>query len=265
MKPSSLPSLLAVFAHPDDEALVAGGVLAQHAAAGARTAVVTATWAPDTGRAAELTHALRVLGAGKPRMLGYADLRVPDSAPGRPRLCDVPREQVVERLVAHIRAVRPQVIVTHDAFGSGHPDHVRTHEVVLEAARTAGIAGLHSHADRPWQPSAVYGATHPCSESGALDGLLATVGKRLHTVQNDMAHAAVDIRPWLDRKIAAILDRKIAAIMAHSSETARERSLPGLLARLPGPERDAIVAMEFFTRLDAGYLPGPDRLEFLTV
>lgn len=39
----SAPSLLAVFAHPDDESLSAGGALARHAADGARTAVVTAT------------------------------------------------------------------------------------------------------------------------------------------------------------------------------------------------------------------------------
>lgn len=41
-----LPSLLGVFAHPDDESLLAGGVLAQHHAVGARTAVVTTTWGP---------------------------------------------------------------------------------------------------------------------------------------------------------------------------------------------------------------------------
>lgn len=40
-----LPSLLGVFAHPDDKSLLAGGVLAQHHAGGAHTAVVTATWA----------------------------------------------------------------------------------------------------------------------------------------------------------------------------------------------------------------------------
>ncbi|MFF0551034.1 PIG-L deacetylase family protein [Streptomyces sp. NPDC004311] len=257
MTQSPLPSLLAVFAHPDDEALVAGGVLAQHAAAGARTAVVTTTWAPETRRAAELADALRLLGAGKPRMLGYADLRVAESAPGRARLCDVPQEEVVEQLVAHIRAVRPQVIVTHDASGSGHPDHVRTHEVVREAALAAGIEGAHPTAGRPWKAGAVYGASHPRSESGALDALLASVGKRLRTVPDDMAHVAVDVRAWLDRKTAAI--------MAHRSETERARSLPGLLARLPAPERDAIVATEYFTRLDAGYLPGPDRLEVLTV
>ncbi|MFG2097558.1 PIG-L deacetylase family protein [Streptomyces sp. NPDC048612] len=76
----SPPSLLGVFAHPDDESLLSGGVLACHAAAGARTAVVTATWAPDSHRAPELGDALAVLGAGEPRMLGYADARTPESA-----------------------------------------------------------------------------------------------------------------------------------------------------------------------------------------
>lgn len=80
------PSLLAVFAHPDDESLSAGGVLARHASEGARTAVVTATWSAESPRAAELAEALRILGAGTPRMLGYADSRVPHSAPGRPPL-----------------------------------------------------------------------------------------------------------------------------------------------------------------------------------
>ncbi|GAA1088166.1 hypothetical protein GCM10009577_06900 [Streptomyces javensis] len=78
------PSLLAVSAHPDDESLSAGGVLAQHAAAGARTAVVTATWAADSQRAAELADALRILGTGEPRLLGCADARAPDvSGPHR--------------------------------------------------------------------------------------------------------------------------------------------------------------------------------------
>jgi Uncharacterized proteins, LmbE homologs len=81
---ASRPSLLGIFGHPDDESLLAGGVLAQHAAAGATTAVVTATWAPDSHRAGELAEALDILGAGRPRMLGFADARIPDSAPGRP-------------------------------------------------------------------------------------------------------------------------------------------------------------------------------------
>jgi N-acetyl-1-D-myo-inositol-2-amino-2-deoxy-alpha-D-glucopyranoside deacetylase len=137
-----VPSLLAVFAHPDDESLAAGGVLARHAAAGVRTAVVTATWAADTPRAAELADALRILGAGKPRMLGYADARVPSSAPGCARLCDAPLDEAVRRLVEHIRELRPDIMVTHDAYGGlpGHPDHVHTHRVTVLAAQAAGLA-----------------------------------------------------------------------------------------------------------------------------
>jgi N-acetyl-1-D-myo-inositol-2-amino-2-deoxy-alpha-D-glucopyranoside deacetylase len=121
-----LPSVLAVHAHPDDEALFCGGVLARHAAAGSRTTVVTATWAEGTHRAVELARALDALGAGAPRLLGYADARVPESAPGRPRFLDAPVDEAVEAVVGHIRAVRPQVVITTDAYGgmTGHPDHV---------------------------------------------------------------------------------------------------------------------------------------------
>ncbi|GAB2734987.1 hypothetical protein GCM10010442_65340 [Kitasatospora kifunensis] len=123
-----LPSLLAVFGHPDDESLITGGVLAQHAASGARTTVVTATWAPDTYRAVELADAVRILGAGEPRLLGYADHRVPESSPS-PRLCDAHLDRVVEDIVRHIRAFRPEIVLTHDAYGglTGHPNHRQTH------------------------------------------------------------------------------------------------------------------------------------------
>ncbi|MFE1558584.1 PIG-L family deacetylase, partial [Streptomyces sp. NPDC058734] len=165
-----LPSLLGVFAHPDDEALVAGGVLAQHSASGARTAVVTTTWAPGTPRAAELAGALAALGAGGPRMLGYADHRVPDSAPGRPRLCDAPLDEVVGRLVGQLRGFRPRIVVTHDAYGqlTGHPDHRHTHRVTVLAVAAAGLEHLYPEAGAPWQPHALYAATHPHSALGGV-------------------------------------------------------------------------------------------------
>ncbi|GAA1237110.1 hypothetical protein GCM10009578_092580 [Streptomyces rhizosphaericus] len=110
--------MLGVFAYPDDESLLAGGVLAQHAAADVRTAVVTATWTAVSHRAPELAKALDVLGAGTPRLLGYADARTPASAPGGGvRLIDAPLDEAVGRLVSHIRAFRPDIVVGHDALG----------------------------------------------------------------------------------------------------------------------------------------------------
>ncbi|MEU5380220.1 PIG-L family deacetylase [Streptomyces sp. NPDC005968] len=236
----AVPSLLAVFAHPDDESLSAGGVLARHAAAGARTAVVTATWATDTPRAAELAEALRILGARTPRMLSYADARVPHSAPGSVRFCDAPLDEAVRRLVAHIRDFRPDVMVTHDAYGGlpGHPDHVHTHRVTMLAAQPAGLEQLYPDAGAPWQPHALYLATHPRSAVSALRTVIGA-RKTVYSVPDDQVTTTVDVGPWMDRKIAAVL--------AHRSEVQRG-ALPGVIANLPPATRQRLFATEWFIR-----------------
>ncbi|NUL06528.1 PIG-L family deacetylase [Streptomyces lunaelactis] len=235
-----VPSLLAVFAHPDDESLSAGGVLARHAAAGARTAVVTTTWAADTSRAAELAEALRILSAGEPRMLGYADARVPQSAPGRMRFCDAPLDETVRRLVAHIREFRPDIMITHDAYGglTGHPDHVHTHRVTMLAAQAAGLGPLYPDAGAPWQPHALYLATHPHS---AVPGLRGVIGARksVYSVPDEQVTATVDVGPWIEQKIAAVL--------AHRSEVKRG-ALPGVIASLPPNARERLFATEWYIR-----------------
>ncbi|MGV9878570.1 PIG-L deacetylase family protein [Streptomyces sp. NPDC003006] len=236
------PSLLAVFAHPDDESLAAGGVLARHAAAGARTAVVTATWAAGTRRAAELAEAVRILGAGEPRLLGYADARVPESAPGEARLCDAPLDEAVGRLVAHVREVRPEIVVTHDAYGglTGHPDHVHTHRLTVLAAQAAGLEQLYPEAGAPWRPHALYLATHPHSAVAALSAVVG-VRKAVHSVPDTWVTAAVDVGPWLDRKTAAVL--------AHRSEVERGAA-PGLIAALAPEDRERLLSTEWYIRHD---------------
>lgn len=213
-------------------------MLARHAAAGARTAVVTATWAAGTGRAAELAEALRILGAGKPRLLGYADARVPQSAPGCRRLCDAPLDEAVRRLVAHIREFRPDIMVTHDAYGGlpGHPDHVHTHRVTMLAAQAAGLGQLYPDAGAPWQPCALYLATHPHS---AVPTLRAVIGARkaVYSVPDEQVSATVDVGPWMKQKIAAVL--------AHRSEVERG-ALPGLIAGLPPEARERLFATEWY-------------------
>ncbi|MFC9130614.1 PIG-L deacetylase family protein [Streptomyces sp. NPDC057099] len=241
--PTPMPSLLGVFAHPDDESLVAGGVLARSASAGARTTVVTATWAPDTPRATELAEACHLLGADRPRMLGHADSRVPHSAPGRPRWCDAPLDEAVGELVAQIRDIRPEIVVTHDAYGglTGHEDHVHTHRVTLLAVHAAGLERLYPDAGEPWQPSALYLATHPHSAVRAWGRYLALMGKTMHTVPDDRVTATVDVTPWLERKTAAVL--------AHHTEVARGAA-PALIAALPAPDRERLLGTEWYIRHD---------------
>ncbi|GAA3812920.1 PIG-L family deacetylase [Streptomyces coacervatus] len=247
---TTLPSLLAVFAHPDDESLVAGGVLARHSASGARTAVVTATWADGTWRARELAEALRILGAGEPRMLGYADAGVPESAPGAARFCDAPLDEVVGRLVAHVREFRPEVVVTHDAYGnlSGHPDHVHAHRVTVLAVQAAGWGRLYPEAGAPWQPSALYLATHPDSAAQTLGDVLLRPGREMFSVPDEWVSAVVDVGPWVEQKLAAI--------MAHGSEV-RRGALPGRLAALPPTVRARVMSTEWYIRHGAGATVDP--------
>ncbi|MFF6873157.1 PIG-L family deacetylase [Streptomyces sp. NPDC012450] len=254
MPTPSFPSLLGVFAHPDDESLLAGGVLAQHHAAGAPAAVVTATWAAMSRRAPELADALAVLGAGPPRLLGYGDARNPESAPGEVQPIDAPLDEAVGRLVAHIRDFRPEAVVTHDTVGqlTGHPDHRRTHQITLLAVEAAGLAHLYPEADDPWQPQALYAATHPESGVGRLGALLEKAGRTVLAMPDAYVTTTVDVSPWAATKWRAIL--------THRGEMARERPLHGILARLPETERAEIIGTEFFTRLTPGPTPSDPHL-----
>jgi N-acetyl-1-D-myo-inositol-2-amino-2-deoxy-alpha-D-glucopyranoside deacetylase len=236
----AVSSLLGVFAHPDDESLSSGGLLARQAAAGARAAVVTATWVEDTTRAEELAEALRILGAGSPRMLGYADAEVPESAPGCPRLCDAPLDEAVRRLVGHIRDFRPEVMVTHDGYGGlvGHPDHVHTHRLTMLAAHAAGLEQFYPDTGAPWRPRAVYLATHPHSVVPAIRDIIGA-RKAVYSVPDDEVCATVDVTAWLDQKVAAIL--------AHRSEVARG-ALPGVISQLTESVRQTLLATEWYLR-----------------
>lgn len=136
------PNLLAVFAHPDDESLGTGGTLAKYATRGAQIHLLTATrgelgWfgAPEDNpgpealgqiREAELRDAARVLGIGEVSFLDYRDGELEDED----------QRVLVARVAAHIRRVRPQVVLTFDPYGLyGHPDHI-----AISAATTAAVA-----------------------------------------------------------------------------------------------------------------------------
>src|SRR5437667_3183570 len=122
--------LMSVLAHPDDESLGTGGTLARYAAEGVETYLVTATrgergWGdPATYpglaelgriRTAELQAAAAVLGLREVAFLDYIDGDVDQADPA----------EVVARLVAPIRRIRPQVVLTFGPDGSyGHPDHI---------------------------------------------------------------------------------------------------------------------------------------------
>jgi N-acetyl-1-D-myo-inositol-2-amino-2-deoxy-alpha-D-glucopyranoside deacetylase len=254
------PGLLCVHAHPDDEVIATGGILARYADEGVRCAVVTCT-AGERGevraagvdggqlgevRTAELARALAVLGAGPPRLLGYRDSGpAGDGGPGC--LAGADLDEVVGRLVAHVRQLRPDVVVTYDAFGLyGHPDHVRVHRATLAAVEASAVPWLYPEAGPCWQVRKLYQATVPRSlvDAGARElaarGLLdlpdpaAGLGALPLGVPDEQVTTAVDVRPWLPRKWAALA--------AHRTQLG-----PGsLLHALPDELRALVLGTEHF-------------------
>lgn len=132
--------LMCVLAHPDDESLGVGGVLARYHAEGVETHLVTATrgqrgWfgAPEANpglealgrlREAELMAAARVLGISSVNFLDYLD----------GDLDQAPYEEAITRIAGHIRKHRPHVVITFGPDGSyGHPDHIAISQQTLAA------------------------------------------------------------------------------------------------------------------------------------
>lgn len=227
-----------MFAHPDDESLSAGGALARAASSGARTAVVTTTWSAETARGAELAAALAILKAGSPRFLGYADARVPESAPDAPRLIDADLDEAVGRLVALIRDFRPHSVLTHDPYGgvTGHPDHLQTYRITALAVEAAGLAAAYPAAGRPWRTPFLRLATHPESAMPMLARYLGET-RPLLSVRDEQVTDAFDVTPWMESKVAAVL--------AYKSEVERGAA-PGLVASLSSEDRRRLLGTEWF-------------------
>ncbi|HET8627576.1 MAG TPA: PIG-L family deacetylase [Thermomicrobiales bacterium] len=170
-------TLMAVHAHPDDECIGTGGVLAKYAAEGARTVLVTATRGeegeihdPDLTeeearprlaeiREGELRRAVAILGVGALEFLGYRDSGMMGTPANEhpDNFHNADRGEAVGRLVRLIRQYRPQVIVTYNVDGGyGHPDHLQTHRVTWRAFDAAGDPARYPEAGPPWQPSKLY-------------------------------------------------------------------------------------------------------------
>src|ERR1700716_1519966 len=173
--------LLAVHAHPDDECLGRGGILARYGAEGVRTVLVTCTdgavgeisdpalATPDNlaeVRSRELDESVRILGINRLYKLGYRDSGMAGTADNaNPRsFHQANLDEAVERVVQVVRAEHPQVIVTYDERGGyGHPDHIRAHQVAVAAFEAAGDARRFPAAGPAWAPSRLYYSVVPRS------------------------------------------------------------------------------------------------------
>lgn len=178
----SARTVLAVHAHPDDESLSTGALLASLAADGTHVVLVTATRGEEGEvvpgavpaedrrpleeiRETEIDAATATLGIAQRHWLGTAPALAPGAAPRRYRDSGMqwvreglagpsesagadsfshrPLEEAVADLVALLEHLRPDVVIGYDDEGTyGHPDHVRAHHVTARACAATGTPML---------------------------------------------------------------------------------------------------------------------------
>lgn len=153
-----MATLACFHAHPDDETIATGGLMAKAKADGHRVVLIVATRGehgeiqPDVldegevlsdRRVQETAAAADVLGIDRVEFLGYVDsgmMGEPENdLPGSFWTADV--DEAAERLAAILRDEAVDVLTVYDDHGGyGHPDHIQVHRVGHRAAERAGTA-----------------------------------------------------------------------------------------------------------------------------
>ncbi len=225
--------LLLVHAHPDDESIGTGGIMAKYAAEGAQVTLVTCTLG-ELGevipadldhlradredrlgeyRIGELAAACAALGVTDHRFLGGPGRWRDSGMMGTPANDDpgcfwrADPDEAAAALAGVIREVHPQVIVTYDEHGGyGHPDHIHAHRVAWRAfGQSAGeqwqVAKFYAHA----VPQTVLaGAVETVRAAGTRFGPVAAAGDLPPGVPDEQVTTEIDVTPYLDAKLAAM-------------------------------------------------------------
>jgi LmbE family N-acetylglucosaminyl deacetylase len=252
-------TMMAVHAHPDDEASSTGGVLATYSAQGIRTVVVTCTngefgdgpggvkpganghdeQAVARQRLAELRESAAILGVSDLELLGYHDSGMPDweYKDRADAFCNVPEADVAARISALIEQYRPQVLITYDDKGPyQHPDHVHASRAAQAAFAGSGIAAkLYLTAMRRsdwlkiWEALRELGEEVPDFEAMDADA------RRQAAESEQRVTTSVDIRP--------VLARKRDALFAHGSQIQES-----WFSKIPPDIVEATFGFEHFIR-----------------
>jgi len=237
-------TLMTVHAHPDDESISTGGVLARYAAEGVTTVLVTCTdgscgdgsegakpgdpgHVPDEVvevRRAELEQSCKALGISHFESLGYRDSGMmgwlQNDAPGS--FWTTPVDAAADRLAALLEKYRPHVVVTYDENGFyGHPDHIQANRITMAAVEKTGI------------PDKLYFTAVPKGWFADLGQRLEELGIEFPSIESpeDAAvpaeEGASGPEEWgtPDEEVTTIvdvsgaLDRKFDSLTAHASQS----------------------------------------------
>lgn len=256
-------TLLACFAHPDDESFGAGGVLAKYASEGANVCLICATYGEhgeisdpalatrqNLGhvRQAELEAATEILGVRELEWLGYRDSGMAGRVSNDNPLAYIQAkdEEVVPRLVASIRRLKPNVVVTFDPAGAyGHPDHIAIHKHTVSAVKASGKANLYPDSGPPWTPDRLFFTALPKSKLAEMRDQLKAVG----VDTSDFERPDMPISGQSDEEIDVILDvgsvlpTKRRAVDAHKTQMGPDNPFN----KFPKEFVDEFMSTEYFT------------------
>ena len=217
-------SMLAVFAHPDDESLACGGLLAWCADIGVRVSLLCLTHGehgragrgatgPGTGslravRARELDAAAKELGIGRVRLLDHEDGMLPWILPDR----------LDADILDEIRRTGPDVVVTFDADGLyWHPDHIAVHErTTTVVTALGGRAPALFHVTVP--PGAMRAVVDHAARVSAARGLARPFARSILGVADADAFGAGAPPPTLVVHARNHAVRKLRALRCHRSQ-----------------------------------------------
>jgi LmbE family N-acetylglucosaminyl deacetylase len=252
-------TMMAVHAHPDDEASSTGGVLATYAAQGIRTVVVTCTngeFGDAQGgvkpgqdghderevarqRLAELRESCAILGVTNLELLGYHDSGMPEwDYKDRPdAFCNIPQAKVAQRITGLIERYRPQVLITYDDHGPyQHPDHLHASLCAQAAFADSGIpAKLYLSALRGSDFRKVWDALRELGEEVPDFRSMDPEALRRGEESELRITTTVDIRP--------VLGRKRDALFAHGSQISES-----WFSKLPPEVAEVTFGRESFIR-----------------
>ena len=239
--------LLAVFAHPDDESMGTGGMLAKYAAEGVETHLVCATrgergwWdseGPNPGfdgvakiRTQELENAGSVLGLREIHFLDYID----------GDLDQANHKEVVGKIVTHIRKIKPQVVVTFAHEGAyGHPDHIAISQFTNAAVVCASDSGYRDPENQP--PHRISKQYYFVDSEEFANFFMKYLGEFEFPVDDQIRGEA----PWKDWMITTRVDVSGYWKPAWEAIRCHKSQLPGLgsLVDLPEEETQKLLSLQ---------------------
>ena len=218
--------LLAIFPHPDDETLGLGSTFARYSAEGVETYLICATrgergWyeseGPDPGleglariREAELRCAAEHLGLKEVNFLDYIDGDVDQT--------DAP--EIIRKLVAPIRRIQPQVVVTFAPDGAyGHPDHIALSQFTNGALVCAADAAFED-GQVPHRVSKLYYMVD------SLD-VVKAANEAFGGIRMEVDGVTRHHQGWEDWKITTVLDNKNYMDRVQRAIQCHKSQLPG--------------------------------------